>query len=257
MAWIARGKGVLKIAKEAMKASLTTNELRMCQVVIFPLEYGMTIARAAACIGRSVRWTTQARNAFIQSGGFPDKKRPGGRNRENLSVEEEKIFLAPFFEKAKTGEILVVSGIHKVLEERLGRKIALASAYNLPRGHGWRKLAPDKRRVGTDPEIQETWKKLPETLKIIQSTWAQGKTIRLMFQDEARFGRVSESRRRWRPKPERSLYPAMVTQECTYAYGVVSIAKGSLDSLVLPRRDTDCMRVFLKSCQAAIPKATL
>jgi hypothetical protein len=30
-------------------------------------------------------------------------------------------------------------------------------------------------------------KKLPETLATIGNDWAQGKTIKLMFQDEARF----------------------------------------------------------------------
>jgi hypothetical protein len=38
-------------------------------------------------------------------------------------------------------------------------------------------------------------KKLPETLAEIRKGRAQGKTIKLMFQDEARFGRMSDVRR--------------------------------------------------------------
>jgi transposase len=69
------------------------------------------------------------------------------------------IFLAPFFEKAKVGGILVVGEIKRALDERLGRKVALASAYNLLHRHGWRKLAPDKRHPKADVAAQEAWKK--------------------------------------------------------------------------------------------------
>jgi len=83
----------------------------------------------------------------------------GGRRRSNLSLEEEVELLEPFIEKAKSGGILVVASIHEALEKRLGRKVALASVYNLLHRHDWRKLAPDKRHVKADPEIQEEWKK--------------------------------------------------------------------------------------------------
>jgi hypothetical protein len=142
-----------------MTKAITANELRICQAVVFPLEYGMTTKRTAACIGRSVGWTTRNRSAFIKAGGFVEKNRPGGRKRANMTIEEETNFLEPFLEKARVGGILVVGDIHRALEERLGRKTALASAYNLPHRHNWRKLAPDKRHVKADMEAQANWKK--------------------------------------------------------------------------------------------------
>ena len=45
------------------------------------------------------------------------------------------------------------------LDQQLGRPVALASAYNLLRRHGWRKLVPDKRHPKSDPVAQEDWKK--------------------------------------------------------------------------------------------------
>ncbi|WP_430233055.1 hypothetical protein [Nitrosomonas communis] len=45
-----------------------------------------------------------------------------------------------------------------------------------------------------------------------------------MFQDEARFGRVYDTRRGWCPKPIRPLCQAMITREYVYAYAAVSIA---------------------------------
>lgn len=159
MARIASGMEALDVAKELLRITKSANELRICQAVIFPLEEGMTIAETAACIGRSTRWTTRNRVAFIRAGGFVKKNRPGGRKRQNMTIDEERAFLEPFFDKAQKGGILVVGEIHKALEERLGRHAALASTYNLLHRHNWRKLAPDKRHIDSDTEVQDNWKK--------------------------------------------------------------------------------------------------
>jgi transposase len=66
-----------------------------------------------------------------------------------------------------------------------------------------------------------------------------------MFQDEARFGRISAVRHSWCPRPWRPMVQAMVTQEYTYAYAALSPADGCLDSLVLPHVNGYCMQVFL------------
>jgi transposase len=66
-----------------------------------------------------------------------------------------------------------------------------------------------------------------------------------MFQDEARFGRISDVRRCWAPKPVRPLCQAMLTHEYTYAYAAVNIENGTLDTLVLPHVNTECMQIFL------------
>jgi transposase len=142
-----------------MVKARTADELRVCQAVIFPLVDGMSIKQTAAHIGRSVSWTIRNRSAFIAAGGFAERERPGGRKRANMSVDEELAFLEPFFEKAKDGGILVVGEIHRALEQHLGRKVALASAYNLLHRHDWRKLVPDKRHLKSDPQTQENWKK--------------------------------------------------------------------------------------------------
>jgi len=66
-----------------------------------------------------------------------------------------------------------------------------------------------------------------------------------MFQDEARFGRISDTRYCWCRRPLRPLVSAMVTQQYTYAYGVVSSQDGQFASLVLPHVNSDCMQIFL------------
>ena len=71
-----------------------------------------------------------------------------------------------------------------------------------------------------------------------------------MFMDEARFGRISDTRRCWCPKPFRPVCSAMVSQEYTYAYAAVSVSDGIMDSLILPHVNGDCMQIFLDEVSA-------
>ena len=92
-------------------------------------------------------------------------------------------------------------------------------------------------------------KKLPETLAAIDKEWPKEGPgtgpLKLMFQDEARFGRISDVRRCWAPYPVRPLCRAMLTHEYTYAYGAVDVTSGEFDSLILPHVNTPCMQIFL------------
>lgn len=161
MARIARGHDVLEQAKAAIAEAKTVDRLRAAQAVVLPLEFGLSLAQTAGAIGVSVRWASALRSRYPRIARGEETPGPprGGRRRENLTVEAEAAFLAPFFESAKSGGVLVVGPIYLALEARLGRKVPLSSVYNLLHRHGWRKLAPDKRHVQSDPEAQAAWKK--------------------------------------------------------------------------------------------------
>ena len=165
MARKAGGKEVFEKARELLIRARTAEELRQAQAVFLPLEFSLSMEETAKAIGVSKGWACQLRMRFIRSGGLctVQKSARGGRRRENMSLEEETAFLAPFFEKASRGGILVVGEIKQALDKRLGRVTALASTYNLLHRHGWRKLAPDKRHTKADTEAQEQWKKIPGT----------------------------------------------------------------------------------------------
>ena len=96
-------------------------------------------------------------------------------------------------------------------------------------------------------------KKLPEILAEIAGQWQGEEPIRLMFQDEARFGRISNTRRCWCPKPIRPICQAMVTQEYTYAYAAASVSDGQLDTLILPPVNGECMQIFLDEVASRHP----
>ena len=152
---------ILMNAREAIASAQTVEQLRQAQAVVLPLDYAMSLADTAQVIGVSPGWACQLRRRFIHGHktGAPDAPTAGGRKRQNMSLEEEREFLAPFLEQAATGGVLVVGQIKAALDKRLGREVALASAYNLLHRHNWRKLAPDKRHPQSDPLAQEEWKK--------------------------------------------------------------------------------------------------
>lgn len=139
-----RGKEVLLTAQQQLAKATDVNELRILQAVVLPLANGMSAQETALAVGRSSRWVTTARNVYIRHAGIRRRKTQKIRNHAYMSTAEEKEFLAPFLEKAHCGGMLVVNEIHRAMEERLGRKVALASAYNLLHRHGWRKARAGK-----------------------------------------------------------------------------------------------------------------
>ena len=78
-----------------------------------------------------------------------------------------------------------------------------------------------------------------------------------MFQDEARFGRISDCRNCWAKRPLRPVVKAMLTHQYVYAYGAVSIADGRFDSLVLPHVNGACMELFLDEIGRRYPQENI
>ncbi len=74
-----------------------------------------------------------------------------------------------------------------------------------------------------------------------------------MFQDEARFGRISDTRYCWCRRPFRPMVKKMVTQQYAYAYGAVSPMDGRFDSLMLPHVNAECMQLFLDEVAQRYP----
>ena len=78
-----------------------------------------------------------------------------------------------------------------------------------------------------------------------------------MFQDEARFGRISDTRYCWARRPMRPMVRAMLTYQYTYAYGAVSPVDGKFDSLVLPHVNTECMQLFITEIARRYPQENI
>ena len=89
-------------------------------------------------------------------------------------------------------------------------------------------------------------KTLPENLAAVLTPAAvQDRPIRLMFQDEARFGRMARIRRCWAPAPLRPTVRNGYEREFTYVYGAVSPQEGQLDWSLSEKMNTAQMNGFL------------
>lgn len=69
--------------------------------------------------------------------------------------------------------------------------------------------------------------------------------VRLMFQDEARFGRLSDPRACWAPAPSRPTVSLALIREFRYEYAAVSPWDGDLDYMTSEKMNTDNMSRFL------------
>ena len=82
---------------------------------------------------------------------------------------------------------------------------------------------------------------------------SEGK-VRLMFQDEAGFGRINKPKLCWCNKKMRPSVPCHHIREYYYAYGAVEPATGEHFFLVLPYCDTAHMNYFLEELSKAYPE---
>lgn len=68
--------------------------------------------------------------------------------------------------------------------------------------------------------------------------------VKLFFQDEARFGRISDPAYCWAPKGVRPTVSAQIIREYTHVFSAVCPNDGQSFSLILPYADTDAMNIF-------------
>ena len=69
--------------------------------------------------------------------------------------------------------------------------------------------------------------------------------VRLMFQDEGRFGLLGTPRRCWAPRGTRPIVGARLQRKYLYAFAAVSPHDGVLDTLILPWVNAETMSQFL------------
>jgi len=101
-------------------------------------------------------------------------------------------------------------------------------------------------------------KTLPQELEAVLTAQAvRERPIRLMFQDEARFGRMARIRRCWAPAPLRPVVCNGYEREFTYVYGSVSPWHGELDWSLSDKMNTAQMAAFLSQVSQAHPQEFL
>ena len=81
--------------------------------------------------------------------------------------------------------------------------------------------------------------------------------VRLMFQDEARFGRMVRIKRCWAPAPLRPVVDNGYERQFTYVYGAISPQEGELDWMICEKMNTGRMNEFLAQVSAAHPRTLI
>jgi transposase len=73
----------------------------------------------------------------------------------------------------------------------------------------------------------------------------RGRRLRVMFTDEARFGRMNRPRPCWAPNAVRPEVAAQLIREYIYLYGAVCPKDGRCVYLIMPAADTACFQIYL------------
>lgn len=81
----------------------------------------------------------------------------------------------------------------------------------------------------------------------------QGRSVRLIFQDEGRFGLLGKPRRCWAPAGVRPVVGARLLRKFSYAFAAVSPHDGVMDSLILPWVNASTMSMFLATVSQRHP----
>lgn len=155
------GENSLRKAADIIRTTHDAHELRRAQAFLLPYTLGFSLDQVAAIIGKSYATAERLRKEFpvaVRSRGT-SRRDWGGRRRQNMTFNEEQNLLAPFFEKAKEGGILIVTPIKIAYEEKTGKNVAESTIYRMLARHNWRKLAPDRRHPKSNPALQEEYKK--------------------------------------------------------------------------------------------------
>jgi transposase len=123
-------------------------------------ESGMTQPAIAEAMGVSLSTVNRAHMAYDAGGIKALKPKPiGGRQRENMTLTEEKALLASFANAAGAGEMLNIHDLKAAYEQAIGHPTSNSTIYNLLARHGWRKLMPRPFHPKHNVAAQNAFKK--------------------------------------------------------------------------------------------------
>ena len=135
-------KKQIRELKTALRWKIPEAQRQRIQMVLLR-ESGMTQRSIAEAIGVSLSTVNRAHMAFDHGGIQALKPKPiGGRQRENMTLAEEKALLRRFAKAAGDGEMLNIHELKAAYQAAIGHATSNSTIYNLLARHGWRKLMP-------------------------------------------------------------------------------------------------------------------
>jgi transposase len=135
-------KRQIRELKTALRWKIPAAQRQRIQMVLLR-EGGMTQPATAAAMGVSLSTVNRAHMAYDGGGIKALKPKPtGGRQRENMTLVEEKALLVRFAKAAGAGEMLNIHDLKAAYEKAIGHETSNGTVYNVLARHGWRKLMP-------------------------------------------------------------------------------------------------------------------
>ena len=152
-------KKQIRKLKTALRWKIPAAQRERIQMVLLR-ESGMTQPAIAEAMGVSLSTVNRAHMAYDGDGIKALKPRPiGGRQRENMTLSEEKALLVCFAKAAGAGEMLNIHDLKAAYEQAIGHQTSNSTVYNLLARHGWRKLMPRPFHPRRDLAAQDDFKK--------------------------------------------------------------------------------------------------
>jgi transposase len=153
-------KGQVRRLKTALRWKGRSEQRQRIQMVLLR-ESGMTQPAIAEAMGVSLSTVNRAHMAYDHGGLKALKPKPsGGRQRENMTLAEEKALLDRFAKAAGAGEMLNIHDLKVAYEKAIGHETSNSTIYNLLARHGWRKLMPrpfhPKRNIAAQNAFKKT-----------------------------------------------------------------------------------------------------
>src|ERR1700675_1584343 len=126
--------------KTALRWKIPPEQRQRIQMVLLR-ESGMTQPAIAGAMGVSLSTVNRVHMAYDQGSIAALKPKPcGGRQRENMTMAEEKALLARFAKAAGAGEMLNIHDLKRAYEQAIGHDTSNSTVYDLLGRPGWRKL---------------------------------------------------------------------------------------------------------------------
>lgn len=124
----------------------------------------------------------------------------------------------------------------------------------MEKGHAEKQASEESKRGGNRSlkKIKSEVKRIVRNLK--RQKHRKYKKVRLMFQDEAGFGRINKPKQCWCKKGVRPSVPCHHIREYRYTYGAVEPLTGENFFLIMQRCNTENMNTFLKDLSEKYPE---
>lgn len=182
----------------------------------------------------------------------PDRR--GGRRESFLTRDEESSLMKSLSIRAEQGEFVTAEEVRREVQARIHRAVSRSFLRHLLHRHRWRKIVPRPRHPDVDPEEIAAYKQqFSSILSQIVDASPPGLPIRVLFEDEATFGRISEIYSCWAPPHVRPKVGKQQVRQYVHALCAVGPFDGVLVYSLHPRLDHKVVGRFLRRIANRFP----